>query len=57
MFGSKYEQAVHDVKMKDNQLSALKTQRPKRGLMTAQLGSVYDVPSQQAESTNEMAST
>ena len=43
MFGSKYEQAVHDVKMKDNQLSALKTQRPKRGLMTAQLGSVYDV--------------
>lgn len=43
-FGQKYKDAVDEIKRKDHQLSVMKKRNSQHGLMTAQLGSVYDVP-------------
>ena len=49
------------VKQRDQELAAMKQKRSQRGLMTAQLGSIYDVPTQHTESQDTapsmMAST
>ena len=55
-FGQKYKDAVEQIKRKDHELSVMKKRNTEHGLMTAQLGSVYDVPinvneSQASEST------
>ena len=43
-FGKKYQDAVEQVKLKDHEMSLLKKSKDNHGLMTAQLGSIYDVP-------------
>ena len=53
-FGRKYEQAVEGVKAKDNALAGMKKENSWHGLMTAKLGSVYDVPT---SSTTDERST
>ena len=58
-FGKKFDQAVDAVKARDSQLSGLKKESSWHGLMTAKLGSVYDVPSNssQLDERSTMAST
>ncbi len=53
-FGKKYENAVAEVKRKDHELSLLKESKDKQGLMTAQLGSIYDIP---VSMSSDVAST
>lgn len=43
-FGKKYEQARDAVKANDHALAIMKKKNKAHGLMTAQLGSAYDVP-------------
>lgn len=57
-FGNKYKDAVEAVKTKDHSLSVMKKQKNEHGLMTAQLGSIYDVPMTAATSESmQMQST
>lgn len=43
-FGKKYTDAVSEVKRKDHELTVMKKTKDSHGLMTAELGSIYDVP-------------
>ena len=47
-FGKKFDAAVEAVKRRDHELSIMKKTNKEHGMMTAQLGSIYDVPLQQS---------
>ena len=48
-FGKKFDAAVEQVKKRDHDLSIMKKTNAEHGLMTAQLGSIYDVPLTQSQ--------
>ena len=56
-FGKKYDEAVERVKQKDYSLSVMKKQRKEHGLMTAQLGSIYDIPINVTDQSTDVGSS
>ena len=56
-FGKKITDAVDEVKRRDHQLTIMKKTKENHGLMTAQLGSVYDIPLAQSQSVDGALST
>lgn len=56
-FGKKITDAIDEVKRKDHELTVMAKTKDQHGLMTAQLGSVYDVPIASASTTDGALST
>lgn len=52
-FGRKITDAIDEVKRKDHELTVMAKTKNQHGLMTAQLGSIYDVPIPSTTSTQD----